>query len=666
MKLNPSEFISKAEGLKSWEINTRQKLESIRSERLSIQSQIETLEYRLDSLYLELESLQDDEDEETDNSAAIASVRAEISATQEEISDYEAQDAELSIEESETEEELRQIELEEQETLADIQDSASRTKNNIVLISSFGGDYANVSAQATSSFQHNLGQLSQAAQILGGSVSMGAIGNGGGRSISSANPPALSTGRNFYEAANNQRNNGSGCNSSLGARSNGSSGSRKTGHSINNSEEMDDNSKPTKSLGGFGKKALSAMSKLVGQGFVSTTSEFNGFDANKVGNNSWHIKGAAYEAYKNFYDNMGNYTISGNSSSDKSVVMLNPNQIEGITISTREVQNPDTFWGQHKSDGSFESFLEIAKKIPAVQNKLNSGVSINDLINDPDLGQCASIYFDTNSPSAVRVLKGDGFYEFEYNGRHRILAARALGYSIPVIITGEIKQRSDISDHASTKNTSGLGRRSNISQSSSTSPQSVRSQILQTNVTRQMERTFDYQLRENVHGILKTNSFSKERWDTLSIPERKTVLSNLVDKLNGLLGTQSSIGYYFEVGRSRGKYVDSEKKVKINEYFLANKNSYKICQTVIHEMRHAYQHYAVANPDKVTVSKETIAAWKDNFANYLSPLTGCTFDEYVSQPVEWDAKNFAKQCEDVLGCTPTYSGSWGNDSNQGQ
>ncbi len=81
-------------------------------------------------------------------------------------------------------------------------------------------------------------------------------------------------------------------------------------------------------------------------------------------------------------------------------------------------------------------------------------------------------------------------------------------------------------------------------------------------------------------------------------------------------------------------------------------------------MRHAYQHYAVENPDKVTVSNETISAWKNNFANYVSPQTGCTFEEYVLQAVEWDAKNFAKQCEDVLGCNPKYAGSWSNDTSE--
>ncbi len=363
MKLNPSEFISKAEGLKSSEINARQHLESIRSQRASIQSEISTLEYRLDSLYMELESLQDDEDEDTDNSVAIAAVRSEISSTREEIRDYEAQDAELSIEESETEEELRQIELEEQETLADIQDSASRTNQNIALISSFGGDYASVSAQATGSLHQNMSRLSQAAQILGGNVAMGAVAGGANsRSATPSMSGSPSTGRNFYEATNNQRNNGTIHAGSMGARGDGLSNTRRNNQIISDSDSMDMDSDSSPKKGGFGRKAIAAISKFVSHNSEPQTFDFNGFTANKVGDNSWHIKGLGYEQYKNFYDNMDSYTISGNHSSNKTVIMLDPNMIEGITISTREVQNPNTFWEQHKSDGSFEIFKEIAKK----------------------------------------------------------------------------------------------------------------------------------------------------------------------------------------------------------------------------------------------------------------------------------------------------------------
>jgi hypothetical protein len=136
----------------------------------------------------------------------------EISSTKGEIIENRQVDTELRSQEMETDAELRQIEIEEQKTLSDIQDSVARTNQNIALISSFGGDYANVSAHASDSFQHKLGQLSHAAQILGGSVAIGEIETGGrslGRLAKSNLGSSDNSGRNFYEAANNQRKVGS-------------------------------------------------------------------------------------------------------------------------------------------------------------------------------------------------------------------------------------------------------------------------------------------------------------------------------------------------------------------------------------------------------------------------------------------------------------------------
>ncbi len=268
-------------------MNVRQRLESIRSHRHSVQSAIATQQYRLQSLYLELEALEseesdDDEDGEgTDNSAEISAVMAEISSTQESIEEYEQQDAELRNEEMEANSELRSIEQQEQETLAEIQDSAARTNQNIALISSFGGDYANVSAQATGSFQHNLGQLSQAAQILGGNVAMGASGAGGGSSkggsvSGGASSGGTESGRNFYEAADNQRKINTPSSGSMGAKGSGSSLTGRNGKDLYGSESISEEEKPKKS-GGFGRKPINQILDKSGVDIQNPGLDFQSF-----------------------------------------------------------------------------------------------------------------------------------------------------------------------------------------------------------------------------------------------------------------------------------------------------------------------------------------------------------------------------------------------------
>lgn len=179
-------------------------------------------------------------------------------------------------------------------------------------------------------------------------------------------------------------------------------------------------------------------------------------------------------------------------------------------------------------------------------------------------------------------------------------------------------------------------------------------------VTRRIEYKMDKTLQERAHGLLQTEKYKQSTWQSLSVTERKDVLRNLLIDMNSVLGTNVStdIDFFYEQSGSRGAYSSSSNSVKINEYILAKDSSYQLTQTIIHEMRHAYQHHSVTNEKSVLVSSQTIKAWENNFNNYKSPSIGSTFEEYLSQPVEWDAKNFAKQYTDIMGINPEYEGSW--------
>ena len=63
------------------------------------------------------------------------------------------------------------------------------------------------------------------------------------------------------------------------------------------------------------------------------------------------------------------------------------------------------------------------------------------MLADPDLGPCAGIYFNPNHGNAPTLLEGDGFYVFQSNGRHRILAAKELGYSFPIRVIGKLVKK---------------------------------------------------------------------------------------------------------------------------------------------------------------------------------------------------------------------------------
>lgn len=147
------------------------------------------------------------------------------------------------------------------------------------------------------------------------------------------------------------------------------------------------------------------------------------------------VKGECFEQFESAYYSPEDYTYS-KFESPKEVKIL-PGLIEGIHLSNEEAQDPDRFWRMHEDEGTAESFQEIASHIPEVSRRLFDGATLEELEGDERLSKCASIYF-RNKPE---VIERDGYYEFTGNGRHRILAARALGYEIPVKVIGARRKK---------------------------------------------------------------------------------------------------------------------------------------------------------------------------------------------------------------------------------
>lgn len=90
----------------------------------------------------------------------------------------------------------------------------------------------------------------------------------------------------------------------------------------------------------------------------------------------------------------------------------------------------EEFWNHHGN--TKEMYQELASKVPDVQTALDSGRSLDDLRQDPDLGACASQFF--TDANMIRVYKYGGKYIFDGDGRHRVAAAQELGILIPVKI----------------------------------------------------------------------------------------------------------------------------------------------------------------------------------------------------------------------------------------
>ncbi len=129
---------------------------------------------------------------------------------------------------------------------------------------------------------------------------------------------------------------------------------------------------------------------------------------------------------------------------------------------------------------------------------------------------------------------------------------------------------------------------------------------------------------------------------------RVTLASDLVKKLTDAYGVHlDGCEIYIDSNVNNcGGYIIKENKIKLNGAYLFSEDPdliYEFIDTVIHEFRHAVQLQAVLDPEVAgawQVSEETKENWKQNFLHY-TPSTA-DLREYISQPVENDARTFAE------------------------
>ena len=107
-------------------------------------------------------------------------------------------------------------------------------------------------------------------------------------------------------------------------------------------------------------------------------------------------------------------------------VMVNASDID---MTYAQGMDSDQFWNHHGN--TKEDYMRIAEGIPDVQQALDSGKSLDEIKQDPDLKDTAHAYFDPENMVKVEQ-QADGSYSFADDGRHRIAAAQELGYDIPV------------------------------------------------------------------------------------------------------------------------------------------------------------------------------------------------------------------------------------------
>ena len=147
-------------------------------------------------------------------------------------------------------------------------------------------------------------------------------------------------------------------------------------------------------------------------------------------------------------------------------------------------------------------------------------------------------------------------------------------------------------------------------------------------------------------GILQPivpNLYSE--WSSLTPGERLEKLQEVQSRLAASQSRSSVPLVSSRMGVSDFGVYDG-RQIQLNQDHLASPGRFwEILDTLIHEDRHAYQHWSLITPGFHSDPGQ-VRAWADNWENYLDPKE-VPFRRYRSQPTENDAFWFAESV--VLG-----------------
>lgn len=180
MAIRSRDFVGIAEGIKSHELSTKDKIEQLKGHISELSSRKSSLGGTISYLEAAIAAAYEDTDEDGDpDYGLIALLEMEKESAENELVGVEQELDSTSGELEQSENELENVLEEKAQTLFEIQERARTTSQNIVLAGGMYGAYSGVGGTLQNSMQTSLSALSQAASILGGSVDgNGSAGSG--------------------------------------------------------------------------------------------------------------------------------------------------------------------------------------------------------------------------------------------------------------------------------------------------------------------------------------------------------------------------------------------------------------------------------------------------------------------------------------------------------
>lgn len=292
-----------------------------------------------------------------------------------------------------------------------------------------------------------------------------------------------------------------------------------------------------------------------------------------------------------------------------------------IDMTYAQGMDSDQFWNHHGN--TKEDYMRVAEKIPDVQQALDSGKSLDEIKQDPELRDTVRAYYDPDNMIKVEQ-QPDGSYSSNDDGRHRIAAAQEYGYQIPVEVTNMPENANTLNDgNADVKPGS-------ESQHEAQSPEQPQPEEIEKKA----------EISETTRESLE--AFEQSNWDKLSQVEKEQAVEKLRDSIaeDLQLENKPNIAYYNnENPGDYGGYAASTNTIYINRFNMSD--AAETADTIAHESRHCWQHERADNPQS-----EQDYLFKENFDDYVRPEDD--YRAYKNQIVESDARDYAARVTEMI------------------
>jgi hypothetical protein len=153
--------------------------------------------------------------------------------------------------------------------------------------------------------------------------------------------------------------------------------------------------------------------------------------------------------------------------------------------------------------------------------------------------------------------------------------------------------------------------------------------------------------QQAIEKLQQIEGIRPEVWQDLSESDRLDTLQGIESQMAALHGRPpAEIRVYPDPPGEYGYYDPSTNEIWVSDQHLENDAVHEVVNTAVHEGRHAYQEYALANPG-FHDNMDEVEEWRENLQadNYLSA------DEYgqelyEGQPVEADAWSYGQTITD--------------------